>query len=148
MSTFNGTLMTDIISPPSDGAKADAAQIGTKLRAFIETIDLENTNVDAGDKVRVARIPANSRLLGFLVCSTHSLSTSTLAFGTEGTAAAYATAKAYGTTANEWVFFGDADKIGDEITSQTDVYMTVAGADLPNAGNRELKVIAIYADLN
>lgn len=149
MSTFNGTLMTDILSPPSDGAKADAAQIGTKLRVFTEEVDLETNNVDSGDKVAVGRLPANARLLGFIVIANVSLGTSQLQFGTDSDADAYVAAKAYGTTADAVVFYADGDNsVNVEVTEETDVYMGVTTDDLPNSAGNAVKVLTVYADLN
>ena len=144
MPTIYGTLMTSILeSPPSDGAKLDAAQVGPKARAFVETITLES-GLTAGSLLYCARVPANSRLLKVEITSSVSLTTATLAV-TDGTTT-FATAKAYGTATDETKIYIDATKVGTELTAETDLYLLTATATLPTSGT--VKVVTYYADLN
>lgn len=144
MPTIYGTNMTSILSsPPSDGTKLDAAQIGPKVRAFVETITLES-GLTAGSLLYCARIPKNSRILKVDVASSVSLTTATLAV-TDGTTT-FAPAKAYGTTADEVVTYIDATEVGSELTAQTDLYLLTATATLPTSGT--ITVVTYYADLN
>ncbi len=147
MANFYGSNMTSILSsPPSDGTKLDAALTGAKVRAFVETVTLSSAiNSDGTSaQIYIARIPANSRFLKAEVVSTVSLTTSTLAV-TDGTTT-FAPAKAYGTTADAIVAYGDGDYVGDEVTAETDLYLTVGTAALPASG--EVKVVTYFLDLN
>ena len=147
MANFYGTNMTSILSaPPSDGTKLDAALIGGKVRCFVETVTLTSAINSDGTSANIfiARLPANSRFLKAEVVSTVSLTTSTLAI-TDGTTI-FAPAKAYGTTADAIISYGDGDYVGDEVTEQTDLYADVGTAALPASG--EVKFLTWYVDLN
>jgi len=152
MSTFYGTNMTSIVSsPPSDGTKLDASQVGVKVRCFIEQVDLETNDIDDADTVFVGQLPANSRLLYIDI----------IANGSSDLSAADASA-GDGTDADRFAALTDLPAAGksvrldapavsfagSEVTAVTNVVLTIDAADLPNASGDGFTAITYYADLN
>ena len=147
MTDFYGANMSSILeNPPADGEKLEAAKVGPKVRCFVETVTLTSAiNTDGTSaSLFIARLPKNSRFLKTEVISGVSLGTSKLAI-TDGTTT-FAAAKAYGTTADATVVYGDGDEVGDEVTEQTDLKADVSTAALPSSG--EVKFVTYFADLN
>lgn len=143
MPTIYGTLMQTLKeSPPADGAKLAAAQAGSKVRAFVETITLES-GLTAASLLYCARIPANSRLINIEVTTDGSLGSTTIA-PTDGTTT-YGTAKVLTATDTPTPFI-DTENIGLEFTVETDIYLLTAAATAPTSGI--VKVVVTYADLN
>lgn len=151
MANFNGTNMALIKNPPSDGAKIEASQVGPKVRCFIEQVNLETNDIDIADTVVVGQLPANSRLLKIEI----------LANGSSDLSAADATI-GDGTDADRFAAATDLPAAGlsvvcdvpavsfagSEVTEATDIVMTIATANLPNAAGDGFTVITYYADLN
>lgn len=149
MSTFYGTNLTSIASsPPSDGTKLDAGQTGSKLRVFIEQVDLATNDVDSGDAIVVARLPQRSRLLKVEVYANASTDASAadVSVGNSTSATAYTPAISLGAAGTVTTLQGDS--AGDEIEAQTDIILTVSAADLPNASGDGLTVVTYFTDVH
>jgi len=145
MATFYGTNTTNIVSaPPSDGTKLDAGQTGQKVRTFIEQVDLETNDVDNGDDIVVARLPERSRIIKAEVYSNASTdaSSATGSLGNSTSATAYSPAITLGAAGAVVTLQGDS--AGDEIEAQTDIYLTIGTADLPNASGDGLTVVVYF----
>lgn len=151
MANHNGTNMAILKNPPSDGAKIEASQIGPKVRCFIEQVNLETLDINNADTVVVGQLPANSRLLKIEIIANGSsdLSAADASIG-DGTDAdrfaALTDLPAAGLTVTCDV--PAVSFAGSEVTEVTDIVMTIAVADLPNATGDGFTVITYYADLN
>jgi hypothetical protein len=119
------------------GAKKIPGAInGAKKRVFVEKFDLSKATVAkvVADKLLVANIPAGHAILSINVRSTVSLTTSTLAFGDGTTANKFGTAAVYGTTPEVDKEYLKTSEKGEPLAADTNLWATIAVADLPGAG--------------
>lgn len=141
MPTFNAPIPAGLaLRPP---VKASDPAFGGRCYRFRSIVNLATVNAGAAvttaDAIRLATIPAGYVFDRCEMVSSVSLTTSVLAIGTSQTHASnnqYRPAAAYGTTADLLsVTAPAAAKAGSAQTADTDVFMTVATANLPTSGN-------------
>jgi len=148
MAEFKGTNVTTIDAGTD---KVDASQVGTKVRCFVEQIDLATNDVDTADTIIVAKLPANSRFLKIDVIANGSTNASSAAATAgDGTDADRFAASTSLPAAGKTVTLDNptAGFVGSEVTAETNVVLTIASADLPNASGDALTFVTWYADLN
>jgi hypothetical protein len=112
--------------------------VSAKKRSSIEVFNY------ASDAVGVynisAPIPSGARILAVELNTTVSTGTATLAIGIVGTAGKYRAAAAL-TTPDQWVQANPAAVIGDVLTADEQLIMTVAAAALPASGRLLVRII-------
>ena len=111
-----------------------------RVRCFNEKITLNSQPTT--DTIEVARLPKGARVLFGILNSTVSLSTSTIALGTAASNGKYRAAAVF-TATDTPTFFGLATKVGEALTAEDIVIITIATAALPASG--VLRVQLFYA---
>lgn len=140
MSNFYGTQMNKLRNsqPVQLPASGDVAG---RLRIFNEKVDLSAQAIASGDTIEIAKLPKNARLLYGHLSSTVSLGTATIAIGITGAGNKYRNAATF-TTPDQPTLFGNVANIGEALTGEEIILLTVGAAALPNAGI--LRVMLYY----
>lgn len=137
MTVFYGTNMaylhSTLLTPPV------VSQAAT-VRTFVETITLAAQATT--DTIEFAVVPKGAKVLGFLVTTTATLGSSTIAFGITGTVAKYKAAATF-TTTDTPTWFGKAAALNTRLSADETLIITIAAADLPAAGT--LTITTFYA---
>jgi len=116
-----------------------AGDVHGRVRCFNEKVTLASQ--PTADIVEVARLPKGARVLYGLLVSTVSLGSSTLAIGITGTTGKYRAAATF-TAADTPTLFGPAASLGEALTAEEIVFLTIAAAPLPASGT--LRVLIFY----
>lgn len=138
MPTTNGTQMARILSSPID--YPDVADVGGRVRVFNERITLAAQ--PANDIIRVGYLPKGARLLYGYLASSVSLGAATVRLGSAAADAKYRAAATL-TTADVPVLFGVTAGIGESLTDEETVILTIGTAALP--ANGTLRVVLFYS---
>lgn len=113
---------------------------GGTVRVFNEEVTLAGQAI--ADTIEVASLPKGAiPLCGVIVTDTAFGATATVAVGISGTAGKYRAAAVLNVTTPE--MFGVAGGVGEALTVDETVIITVAAAALPGAGT--LRVMIFYA---
>lgn len=137
MAVLNATQMAKLTSFPID--YPEVADVGGRLRIFNEKVALAGQTTS--DTIQVAKLPRGARVLFGVLVSTVSLGSSTIAIGVNGTAGKYRAAGVF-TIADAPTFFGAAANVGEALTAEETVIITIGAAALPGAGT--LRVMMVY----
>jgi hypothetical protein len=137
MAVLNATQMAKLTSFPID--YPEVADVGGRLRIFNEKITLAGQTT--ADTIQVAKLPRGARVLFGVLVSTVSLGSSTIAIGVSGTAGKYRAASVFA-SADAPTFFGVAANVGEPLTAEETVIITIGAASLPGAGT--LRVMMVY----
>jgi hypothetical protein len=116
-----------------------AGDVHGRVRIFNEKVVLASQPTT--DTVEVARLPKGARMLYGLLNSTVSLGSATLAIGIAGSTGKYRAAAAF-TATDTPTFFGPAAAVGEALTAEEIVILTIATAALPASGT--LRVTIFY----
>lgn len=141
MAQTYSTELTGIDSVPAVKPSATAGY-GARVRRYRATFTLASQPTGAGNELVVADLPAGVVPAFFVVTPSVTLGSSTLAFGTAASSAAYAAAAAYTATTGTLVSALAAVSGGAALASTTRVLATIAAAALPASGTL---VIDVYA---
>lgn len=135
MANTQGARMTQLAAGTTPGP----GLVDGTPRCFVEEIALASQAIS--DTIEVARLPKGAVPLYGVVVSSVSLGASTLEIGVSGTAAKYRAAATLAVTTPE--LFGVAGGVGQALSAEEAVIVTVGTAALPASGT--LRVMVVYA---
>lgn len=131
MTVFYSTELAGITSQPV--VKATSQAYGARLIRFRASITLATQTT--ADTIVVAVVPAGYDFAFGVLTTDTSLATSTIAIGIAGTVALYKAAAVF-TATDTPTFFGKAAQVvAPAITADQTIFITIAVASLPAAGN-------------
>lgn len=138
MTVFYGAQMTKLRNTVPQDLPA-VADVHGRVRVFNEKVTLASQTVS--DTIEVAKLPKGARVLYGLLTSTVSLGSSTVAIGINGTTGKYRAAATF-TATDTPTPFGVAANIGEALTAEEILFLTIGAATLPASGT--LRVTVFY----
>ena len=138
MTVFYGAQMNKLRNTVPQDLPA-VADVHGRVRVFNEKVMLASQTTS--DTIEVAKLPKGARVLYGLLTSTVSLGSSTVAIGINGTTGKYRAAAAF-TATDTPTPFGVAANIGEALTAEEILFLTIGAATLPGSGT--LRVTVFY----
>jgi len=138
MTVFYGAQMTKLRNTVPQDLPA-VADVHGRVRVFNEKIALATQTTS--DTIEVARLPKGARLLYGTLTTSVTLGSSTVAIGIAGTTGKYRAAATF-TTTDTPTLFGVAANVGEALTAEEIVFITIGAASLPGSGT--LRVMLFY----
>lgn len=135
MAVLYGTEMTKLRVSPTQ--TPDPGFVDGGVHVFNESITLASQTIS--DTIEIARLPIGCIPLYGILHSDVSLVTSVVSIGITGTTAKYRAAAVFTATGTPTLFGAD---IGDAISAEEIVFITIATASLPASGT--LRVMMYY----
>lgn len=135
MAVLRGAQMTKVAA----GTTPDVGRVHGTLRAFHETVTLAAQTTS--DTIEVALLPKGAVVLGFVLTTTVSLSTSTIAIGVTGTVDKYKDALVF-TAVDTPTWYGNAAALNTPLAAEETLFITIGTATLPASGS--LQVTTLY----
>ncbi|MGB8274854.1 MAG: hypothetical protein WCF16_06230 [Alphaproteobacteria bacterium] len=115
------------------------ADVHGRVRCFNEKVTLASQPTT--DTIEVAKLPKGARVLYGVMTSSASLGSSTVAIGISGTTGKYRAAATF-TAVDTPTLFGVAANVGEALTAEEIVFITIAAAALPASGT--LRMMLFY----
>ena len=138
MTIFYGAQMTKLRNTVPQDLPA-VADVHGRVRVFNEKVTLASQTTS--DTIEVAKLPKGARVLYGLLTSSVSLGSSTIAVGIAGTTGKYRAAATF-TATDAPTTFGVTANVGEPLTAEEIVFLTIAAATLPASGT--LRVTLFY----
>jgi hypothetical protein len=138
MTVFYGTQMNGLRNTVPQSLPA-VADVHGRVRCFNETVTLASQTTS--DTIEVAKLPKGARVLYGVLTTDTSLGTATVAIGISGNTGKYRAAATF-TATNAPTFFGVAANVGQALSAEEIVFITIGTASLPASGT--LRVMMFY----
>lgn len=130
MAVFQGVQMAKLQATPV--VVPDPGFVDGTVRVFNERVNLATQTT--ADTIEICRLPNGSiPLYGRMITDTAFGITATVAIGITGTTGKYRAAATFN-TADTWEAFGVVANVGEALTAEETVFVTIAAASLPASG--------------
>lgn len=117
-----------------------AGDVYGRVRCFNETVTLASQA--SGDTIEVAKLPKGARPLYGIINTDTSLGSSTISIGPASSAAKYRAAGTF-TATDTPTLFGKAGGVGDALTAEEIVLITIGAAALPASGTLRVQMFYV-----
>lgn len=130
MADFNASEFDRTGTPP---ALSTGHLVNGRVRSIRASINMSEVTVTNGDRIYIGKRPKGSRYCGHRMTTEVSLGSSTVAIGSDGTAAKYKAAGTFTAVDTPTDIALAAQLAADPLTADEDMYATIAAADLPTS---------------
>ncbi len=130
MTVFYGAQMAKLRNTVPQDLPA-VADVHGRVRCFNEKVTLAAQTTS--DTIEVAKLPKGARVLYGIINTDTSLGSTTVAIGITGTTGKYRAAATF-TATNTPTLFGVVAGVGEALTAEEIVFLTLAAATLPGSG--------------
>lgn len=124
------------VNPP---VKSSPGEHGGMVRSLTDTVTYATQTTSDTIVIGGGYLPVGARVLEVLMTTSVTTGSATLALGITGTVAKYKAAAAV-TTANVPQIYGVAAALNVPLTTQEQLFLTIAGASLPASGTLVVSV--------